>query len=407
MEYWIYLQLLLGYGCINARKVIENIRDITKLPQMADNQLLGIGVTQAQLEGRSPELMEQAKAVYNQCLQNHIIVIPYNDERFPNKLRQISNPPIVIYIAGAIPDFDNRLSVAVIGTRKISELGCSAAFSLSARLALAGALIISGGAIGGDTYAHSGAMAVAAPTVNVTGGGLLSGYLKTNKKLRGRVVRGGGTLLSEFIPDYTPDKRNSFHLRNRIIAALSDGVVVIEAPKISGTFITAQMAADYGKEVFAFPGDKESPEFEGCRLLIADGAIPVQTPEDILSRFPQYTVNYDNMRIVPNRRLKELYKNFLNEQKSVKKQAERKKSSKPTNKTSVKPKFHAIPPTPTGLTPDCAAVYNALSSEEIFADEIVLKTNLSTEAVLTALTMLEIKGLAVALPGSRYRLKID
>ena len=136
MENWIYLQLLLGYGCINARKVIENIKGITKLPEMSDNELLGLGVTKSQLKARNPKLREQALTVYKQCRENYITVIPYSDARFPKKLKQIHNPPIVIYTAGGIPDFDNRLSVAVIGTRKISELGGSAAFSLSLLVAI-------------------------------------------------------------------------------------------------------------------------------------------------------------------------------------------------------------------------------------------------------------------------------
>ena len=175
--------------------------------------------------------------------------------------------------------------MAVIGTRKISELGCSAAFSLSARLALAGALIISGGAIGGDTYAHSGAMAVAAPTVNVTGGGLLSDYLKTNKKLRGRVVRGGGTLLSEFIPDYTPDKRNSFHLRNRIIAALSDGVLVVSGNLKSGARHTAKTAFDLGREIFAFPYSIGVEQGQICNNIIKEGGKLVENLVDITTTF--------------------------------------------------------------------------------------------------------------------------
>ena len=220
-------------------------------------------------------------------------------------------------------------------------------------------------------------------------------------------------LLSEFIPDYTPKVQNSFYLRTRIIAALCDGVVVIEAPAKSGTLITADLAADFGKEVFAFPGDKSSSQYEGCRRLISDGAIPIRTPEDLLSRLPQYSVNYDNMRAVSNGRLKELYQNFLKEQKAqeeaiAKKKPERKpKSVKSKSKIPVKANPNLAKQPPTGLTPDCSAVYNALSTEETFADEIVLKTNLSTAAVLTALTMLEIKGLAEALPGSRYRLRID
>ena len=284
MESWIYLQLLLGYGSINTRQVIENIKDVAKIPYMSHKELKDLGVTEHQLQRHSAKLLKEAGRIKKQCAENCIFIIPYSDNRFPQKLREIEAPPVVIYLAGSIPDFDNRLSVAVVGCREISENGRKAAFSLSARLVLAGVLVISGGAVGGDTAAHYGAITLASQTVNVTGGGLLSGYLKKNKRLRGDVIKSGGTLLSEFVPDYVPKTNNSFHLRNRIIAALSNGVAVIEAPEKSGTLITAHKAMEQGKDVFAFQGKANAKEYNGCRSLILNGAVTLknaQSTQDI------------------------------------------------------------------------------------------------------------------------------
>ncbi len=413
MEYWIYLQLLLDYGCINTRRVIENIKDISGICEMTDCELSLLGVPKSRIAKRGSVTLAKAREILAQCRENQIIVIPYNDRRYPQKLKALGSPPVVLYAVGDLPDFDNRLSVAVIGTREISDYGSRAAFSLSARLALGGALVISGGAVGGDFYAHQGAMAVGEPTVNVTGGGLLSGYLKANKMLRKEIIMGGGLLISEFAPDYVPKNKNSFHLRNRVIAGLSDAVAVIEAPEKSGTLITAREAMEQGKEVFAFSGDKSAPQYAGCRSLIYDGALALNSPKDILSLFDNYTVNYEKMDGMSNKQMKELYGELLERQEALEEYIAKKKAERKSNRTkaakkpivvSQKPKFAQ---TPEGLDPQCRAVFEAMSNEEIFADEIVLKTNLSTGAVLTALTMLEVKGLVEALPGSRYRLRID
>jgi len=411
MEHWIYLQLLLDYGCIKTRKVIENIKDISRVPQMTDGELLRLGVPKTRIEKRGSVTLEKAQEIYKQCIDNKILVIPYNHKNYPQKLKRMDNPPVVLYGVGNVPDFDRRLSIAVVGPRTISEYGGRAAFSLSARLALGGALVISGGAVGGDFYAHNGAMAVGEPTVNVTGGGLLSGYLKKNKYLRKDILMSGGFLISEVIPDYVPKLKNSFFLRNRIIAGLSDAVAVVEAEEKSGTLITAHLALEQGKEVYALTDEENSPRYAGCRGLIADGAKPLTTPNALLEDFPNYIVKHEKINSVSGKQMKKLFDEFLERQKALEEDLERKRKKRNRSKT-VKLTKPTKPPRPTvsatspeGLDPKSRVVYEAFGEGETFADEIVLKTKLSTSTVLSILTMLEIKGLIEALPGSRYRLK--
>lgn len=413
MEHWIYLQLLLDYGCIKTRQVIENIKDISAVPRMSDQELLKLGVPKSRVEKRSAVTLDKAREIYKQCVDNKILVIPYNHKNYPQKLKAMDNPPVVLYGVGNIPDFDNRLCIAVVGPREISEYGSRAAFSLSARLALSGALVISGGAVGGDFYAHNGAMSVSEPTVNVTGGGLLSGYLKKNKLLRKDILMGGGFLITEFLPDYVPKAKNAFFLRNRVIAGLSDAVAVIEAPEKSGTLITAHLALEQGKEVYALVEGGAPIQYAGCRSLLQDGAKPLTTPKELLSDFPNYKVNFKRLDSISSKQMKNLYEEFLDKQKAIeesaaKKKTERKTAKFPRNKVLPKvstPKKSVV--TPAGLDPKTKIVFEAFGDSEVFADEIVLKTKLDTATVLTALTMLEVKGLIEALPGSRYRLKID
>ena len=133
MENWIYLQLLLDYGCIKTRQVIENIKDISRVPQMTDEELIRLGVPQSRIEKRGRVTLDKAREIYKQCIDNKIMVIPYNHRNYPEKLKAMDNPPVVLYGVGNIPDFDSRLCIAVVGCRKISEYGSRAAFSLSAR----------------------------------------------------------------------------------------------------------------------------------------------------------------------------------------------------------------------------------------------------------------------------------
>ncbi len=403
MEYWIYLQLLLGYGCINTRQVIENIKDINSLPTLTNEELYKLGVTEAQLKKRGSHSLEEATKILKQCRENYITVIPYCDRRYPERLKTIENPPVVLYTVGDLPDFDNRLTVAVVGPRDITEYGKQAAFSLSARLALGGALIVSGGAVGGDAFAHHGALTVGEPTVNVTGGGLLSGYLKKNKSLRCDIIKGGGLLISEFVPLYVPRAKASFHLRNRIIAALSHAVVVVEAGEKSGTLITAHKALEYGREVFALVGDAYSMQYKGCNELISDGALPLSSPKELLSHFGEFTVDFGRINSVSNNELKAEYISLINRlERSAQKSKEKPKKANGKSTVIKKPENT---PNPQTLSGDCATVFEALGPQEMLTDEIVLKTNLATSNVLSALTMLEIKGFVEALPGSRYRLK--
>ena len=413
MEHWIYLQLLLDYGCIKTRQVIENMKDISRISLMTEEELFKLGVPKSSIEKRGRVTLEKAREVYKQCVDNKIMVIPYNHKNYPQKLKNMDNPPVVLYGVGNIPDFDHRLSIAVVGPREISEYGSRAAFSLSARLALGGALVISGGAVGGDFYAHNGAMSVSEPTVNVTGGGLLSGYLKKNKLLRKDILMGGGCLITEFLPDYVPKAKNSFFLRNRVIAGLSDAVAVIEAPEKSGTLITAHLALEQGKEVYALVEGGAPIQYAGCRSLLQDGAKPLTSPKELLSDFPNYKVDFKRLDSISSKQMKNLYEEFLDKQRAIEESAAKKKALRKTAKSprnQVPPKV-ATPKknvaTPTGLDPKTKTVYEAFGDSEVFADEIVLKTKLDTATVLTALTMLEVKGLIEALPGSRYRLKID
>lgn len=398
MLYWIYLQQLLGYGAANTTKVLKNISDPKLLVSSSADDLFRLGFSKRQIAYHGKKLLGQCQNILKACHDNHIKIIPYISHEYPKVLKQIYSPPVLLYAVGEIPNWDSLLKVSVVGPREISENGAKTAFSLSARLALANALIVSGGAIGGDSFAHKGALAVNGKTVAVTGGGLISGYLQKNKKLRIKILKSGGLLLTEFAPDYIPKEKSSFHLRNRVLAGLSDITVVIEAGERSGTLITAHQAADAGREVYVIANGSEN--FKGSEKLLSEGATPLNSIEDIVKNYNSLLTPQNINDISPSR-LKELYGIAENETKE-----KSTKSKKSINLSKTKPT-----PKPcknevlSKLTGDMAKVYSVLTENGMNTDEVVETTGLNPSQVLGAITRLEIFGHIKALPGARYSIK--
>jgi len=218
------------------------------------------------------------------CRQNdiEILVEPRNgvdDSRYPRMLREIHDPPGVLFVRGSIKPED-ALAVAIVGTRHATQYGLRQAERLGGSLARAGLTVVSGLARGVDAAAHRGALAVGGRTIGVLASGVLNIYPPEHDKLAGEVVA-NGALLSESPPLMEP-LAGSFPQRNRLISGLSLGVIVVEAGDRSGALITARHANEQGREVFAVPGHVDSRTARGCHRLIRDGAKLVETVDDVL-----------------------------------------------------------------------------------------------------------------------------
>ncbi|MDO5725463.1 MAG: DNA-processing protein DprA [Tissierellia bacterium] len=211
-------------------------------------------------------------------------IITYYDDEYPEVLKLIENPPITIYYKGAFPRFDTDM-IGIVGGRKCTPYGKWACEKFSRELSQLGIGIVSGLAAGIDSIAHKTALDNAAYTIGVMGCGINRIYPATNRKLYQEMEK-YGTIISEFPFDYPPAAWN-FPRRNRIIAALSKAVLVVEAKQRSGSLITARLAAEMGREVFAVPGNIDSLYSKGTNALIRDGAMPAIEVEDILLYFPQ------------------------------------------------------------------------------------------------------------------------
>ncbi len=214
-----------------------------------------------------------------------VIAIPFGDGRYPPLLRHISDPPETLYIRGSIEALRRGTTVAVIGTRAVTRYGEAAAVSIAGPLARAGACVASGLALGVDAVAHAAALDANGTTVAVLASGVDDACVgpKTNFGLARKILASGGALVSEFPPG-TPAAKHRFPLRNRIIAGLSQAVVVIEAAERSGALITAKLALDAGRDVYAVPGPIFSEASKGTNGLIGQGATPLLDAKDLIVR---------------------------------------------------------------------------------------------------------------------------
>lgn len=219
-----------------------------------------------------------------------IKLVCYEDEKYPENLKNIPDPPIILYIKGELPS-ENLISV--VGTRKPTAYGKKITKILVKEMVNNGLCVVSGGAYGVDTIAHQTSVENDGKTIAVLGTGIDIVYPYSNKKLFEKIT-GNGALISEFPIGTKPSKYN-FPLRNRIVAGISHATIVIEAPEKSGSLITAKLANDYGRVVFAVPSNIDNLQSKGCNLLIKDGAVPVIDEKTVFEEMPYLRKKDENV----------------------------------------------------------------------------------------------------------------
>lgn len=231
--------------------------------------------------------LTQAKAILEKCRSQKIHILTWEDAAYPQKLKNIFDPPLVLYYRGVLPDFDGEVTIGVVGTRKASLYGLQAAKSFGGQIAACGGLVVSGMAAGIDAMATQGALNQGKPAVGVLGCGVDRVYPSSNRKLY-MDVEERGCLISEYPPGAGPDWWH-FPKRNRILSGLSCGVLVVEAPEKSGALITARQAMEQGRDVYVVPGNVGVTSSQGSNGLLRDGAMAVLSGWDVLQ---EYTHQY-------------------------------------------------------------------------------------------------------------------
>ncbi len=284
MIYWIWLSLCCSPSGSTFGKLIKEFDGAREIYE-ADNKKLSsiIGYRNADRTALENKSLDKAEEIYAFCKKHKVGILCYADEKYPKSLRLIDSPPVLLYYRGVLPDFNNVFAVSAVGTRALSDYGRKNAFAISYDLAIAGATIVSGMAMGIDGVAMAGAIAAGGRTVAVIGSGIDVCYPPQHLRLAREIVK-CGCVLTEFAPG-TPPSRYNFPKRNRIISGLSAATVVFEGAEKSGALITARYAKEQGRAVYALPGNVGSKTSQLSNLLLKNGAKICTSADDILNDF--------------------------------------------------------------------------------------------------------------------------
>lgn len=283
--YWIWISRIEGIGSVTWQKLLEkykkpiNIWNLTKEELIKENFL-----NEKKIEAIiNPKYRKNLDAYYNYMKKNNIEIIHIFDKNYPFKLREIYDKPIVLYAKGNVKLL-NEFSLAIIGCRENSVYGKKVAQMLGYELGKKDIVTISGLAKGIDGISHSATLKAKGKTIAVIGSGIDNIYPKENIELAKDIIKNEGLIISEYIVGSKPHRMH-FPARNRIISGLSNGIVVIEAKRKSGTMITVDFALEQGKEVFAVPGRITDLNSEGTNYIIKQGAKLITKIEDIIEEF--------------------------------------------------------------------------------------------------------------------------
>lgn len=403
LAHWIWLATRSGIGVRSALALLRAFPDIESLyGARAEDYVQAEGVDSKCLDALCDKSLSEANRILGSCLEKGIHVLTYQDAAYPTRLKHILDPPLTLYYQGNLPDFDAEPAVAVVGTRRASAYGCMTARRMGYQIARCGGLVVSGAAGGVDTLAMKGALLAERPVVGVLGNGLDVIYPRSNRDLY-RDVACRGCLISEFPPGTPPLGRN-FPRRNRIISGLCCGVVVVEAPEKSGALITAQLALDQGRDVFAVPGNVDAACSAGSNGLLREGAIVAQSGWDVMeeyqSLFPEKVGPWSGKTLLSSypRELAELREppyHFAQETPI--------NSEKNVDNEDGKP-YSELQELMSTLSDDERAVTSCLTDALRHVDDVIAGSGLPAARVLASLTLLEVKGLVVRHPGKFYSL---
>ena len=352
-KYWVGFNLIKGIGAVRMQALIRHFGDLESAWRGKPVDLAGAGLSlkliERILQARGNVDLDK---VWARIVSQGIKILTWQDETYPQRLKEIEQPPPVLYLRGDyLPD--DLYAVAIVGTRRVTPYGRQITEELSSFLARNGITVVSGLARGVDAIAHQTALKGGGRTIGVLGSGVDKIYPPEHRQMAEQMMT-QGAVISDYAPGTPPDASN-FPPRNRIISGLSLAVVVIEAGETSGALITAEFAAEQGREVFAVPGSILAPQSKGTNKLIRNGALPLLSVDDLMQ-----ALNLTRM----------------GEHKAARKII-------PSDETE-------------------ARVINVLGPEPLHVDEIRNQTELPIEKVSAALVLMELKGMVRQVGGMNY-----
>ena len=384
LKYWLWLTELRGLKNQTRLALLRHFRSPEDVFYADPEEiLLTEGITRAEAAILENHSLETADRILADCQRLGLRILTIQDAEYPDRLKNIYDPPCLLYVKGRLPVFDETVTVAVVGTRDCTPYGIQCAEKLSYGLTNGGAIVVSGLAKGIDAAASRGALRAGGMTVGVLGNGIDVHYPAESRYLY-EDVAAAGVLISEYPPGTEPAKQH-FPARNRIISGLSLATLVVEAPEKSGALITAETANEQGRDVFAVPGPIDAPTSVGCNRLIRDGAGLVSDAWDILE---QYEARYpDKLREIEARE----------QPKTLGYQARQQEEAKVVLPTLSLSRSNVT------LTDDQVELLRMLPDEEpLLVDDLIDQSGIPTRRVLSALTILEIENLVQQHSGKRY-----
>ena len=364
-ESLIILNMLSGIGPAKARDLISACGTPSDIFTKSKKDLISIPGIGESLAGEIFSWREKCDVEREFSLTDKagVRIITILDEDYPEMLKEIFDPPLVLYVRGELPESSNK-NIGIVGSRKVTNYGRKTAKHLAESATYANWIVVSGLAYGIDYIAHKGVVDAGGKTIAVLGGGLLRFHPQDHINLGKEIIDKGGAVISELPMEFSPTKW-TFPMRNRIISGLSQGVIVVEAGLRSGSLITAKYALEQGRTVFAVPGEIDNHQAKGCNHLIKNGARLTENFDDVIEEFS----------FLPGMSL------FTNK----------------------KPEFKE--PEKKELSAEEEKIVNILKSGIASADSLCLHLNMSPPVLLPLLMQLELKRVVKQLPGKQFELK--
>ena len=393
LRYWVWLTTLEGLRPVSVRRLLDAMggpMEIYYAPHGGYDAVPELTAREKELLQRKD--MDRAESVLETCMRKNISIVTIQDAAYPDRLRQIADPPCVLYVRGTLPYMDELPVIGVVGTRKASVYGIKMATRIGQEITAGGGCVITGLALGIDGAAARGALLENGPCIGVLGTAADVNYPASNASLIDDVAA-VGAVISEFPPGY-PTKPENFPRRNRIISGLSCGVCVVEAPRRSGALITADLALEQGRDLFVVPGNVDSPASAGSNALLRDCARAVSSGMDILS---EYEGLYPDV-------IRTGAKIFTAPEKPAKGQ------EAPKTEIDNPPAIPYIDDVEKRLqeyTPEQQAMLRCLLDGEAHIDEIISATGFPPAKVLSGMTLLVIRGAVRSHPGKRFSLNLQ
>ncbi len=411
--HWIWLSTRAGMGDHTRLSLLNRFQDpeaIYYAPKDEFDKLENLS-EQAKASLDDKELTE-CELILSRCAEGRINIMTFRDAGYPARLKNIPDPPMVLYYKGMLPDVDSQPVIGVVGTRSASAYGLQTAKRMGYQISSSGGILVSGMADGIDAMAMKGALTAGKSVIGVLGCGADVIYPLCNRALFADTER-YGCIMTEFPPGTAPLGKH-FPRRNRIISGLSCGVLVVEAPEKSGALITARLAADQGRDVFVVPGNVDVESCAGSNAMLREGAIAVTSGWDVLS---EYTARFPG-------KLRPAGKNarmtvYPDEQR-VREKPE-KKAPRPAPKEAAAASVSGTPgkkgidkrqndaysdfkKTAVPLSDDEQAIVALLHGGARLVDDVIAESGKSAGVVLASLTLLEVKGVVRRLPGKMIEL---